>query len=223
MTTLHSHDITTLIAELRAIAPNRPLSYGESLQVARLQASRLRRWANASSLDINLAWLLNQTTVPVNLVPSHKLNEESGMTTNAITGQLEMYLNRAEPTQRQRFSLLHEFKHVLDFEAADRLHAYLGSGNVEAQANQIELIANEFAGQVLMPKRLVVSTWVKTQNLALAANLFNVSAEAMKTRLTKLGLLGDSRPRPRRYFRLSGAVLFDQIATQRQYEDEVAA
>lgn len=224
MTQPTSLDITTLIAELRGIAPSRPLSYGESLQVARLQASRLRRWAKANTPDINLAWLLNQATVPVNLVPSHKLNEESGLTTNAISGRLEMYLNRAEPAKRQRFSLLHEFKHVLDFDAADQLHAHLGSGNPQAQANQIELIANEFAGQALMPKRLVVSTWVKTQNLALTAGLFNVSLEAMKTRLTRLGLIGDAPARPRRYFRFSGPLrMVDPLTSEYRYEDEVAA
>lgn len=223
MTTPTITTMNTFIAELRHVAPPRALSYGESLQVARVQAVKLRSWAKATAPDINLVWLLNQRAVPVNLVASHKLGEESGLTTNAISGRLEMYLNQAEPAHRQRFSLLHEFKHVLDFDAADQLHAGLGSGNPRAQANQIELIANEFAGQVLMPKRLVVSTWLKTQNLALTASLFNVSLEAMKTRLTRLGLIGEAQPRPRHYFRFSGPLRFDQLVTQRRYEDEVAA
>lgn len=216
--------MNTLIAELRQLAPKRPLSYGESLQVARLQAVKLRTWANASAPDINLAWLLNQRAVPVNLVPSHELSEESGLTTDLISGKLEMYLNRSEPAQRQRFSLLHEFKHCLDFVDAGRLHAGLGSGNRKVQADQIELIANEFAGQVLMPKRLVVSAWVKTQNLALVASLFNVSTEAMKTRLTKLGLIGDAKPRPRSYFRFNGGSLraLGSPISENVYEDEVA-
>jgi Zn-dependent peptidase ImmA (M78 family) len=220
-----NREIDSLIAVLRSSAPKRPLSYGESLQIARLQASKLRSWARATTRpDINLAWLLNQTAVPVNLVASHTLGEESGMTTNAISGQLEMYLNRAEPAQRQRFSLLHEFKHVLDFADADRLHAALGSGNQKVQEDQIELIANEFAGQVLMPKRLVVSAWLKTQNLALTASLFNVSLEAMKTRLTKLGLIGEIKPRPRSYFRLHGPMhVVNELTGRAQYEDEVAA
>jgi Zn-dependent peptidase ImmA (M78 family) len=127
-----------------------------------------------------------------------------------------MYLNRSEPLQRQRFSLLHEFKHVLDFPDADRLHGRLGSGNPRVQADQIELIANEFAGQVLMPKRLVVSAWLKTQDLTLTANLFNVSPEAMATRLTKLGLLGAAPARPRGYFRLTAS-------PTHRFDDEVAA
>jgi|SRR5580765_40951 len=193
-----------LMSELRQLAPNRPLTYGESLAVARLQASKLRSWANAREPDINLVWLLNQKAVPVELTASHRLHEQSGVTTNAVGGVLRMFINEHEPAERQRFSLLHEFKHVLDFDTADQLHRNLGCGNREVQQNQIELICNEFAGQVLMPKTLVVKAWVRTQNLSIMANLFNVSAEAMKTRLEKLGLIGDKKPRPRAYFRLGG-------------------
>ena len=224
MTTPTKEQMNTLITDLRQLAPKRSLTYGESLQVARLQATKLRLWAPATAPDINLAWLLNQTAVPVNFVPSHQLGEQSGLTTDLISGKLEIYLNQSEPAQRQRFSLLHEIKHSVDFPDSTRLHAALGSGNPKVQADQIELIANEFAGQVLMPKRLVVSAWVKTQNLRLVAALFNVSAEAMKTRLTKLGLIGEPRPRPRGYFRLSGGPLtvFDELTGRYVYEDEVA-
>jgi hypothetical protein len=203
-----------LLSELRAIAPRRPLSYGESVQVARLQASKLRSLAGADRLDINLVWLLNQRAVPVNFVPSHALGEESGLTTNAISGRVEMYLNQGEPAHRQRFSLLHEFKHVLDWTDADRLHRRLGSGNAAIQAAQIELIANEFAAHVLMPKRLVIRSWLQTQDLGLTASLFNVSREAMQTRLSRLGLLGDAPSRPRSYFRLSSGLSYgsDEVA-----------
>jgi hypothetical protein len=215
--------IQALIIELRALAPKRSLTYGESLQVAKLQAAKLRSWAKADQPDINLVWLLNQQAVPVNLVPSHQLGEESGLTTDHVGGKLQMFLNRAEPAQRQRFSLLHEFKHVLDFADATRLHAALGSGNVKVQADQIELIANEFAGQVLMPKSLVVRVWRKTNDVSLAAAVFNVSAEAMKTRLMKLGLIGEARPRPRSYFRRGRPIIAGQATTRDQIENEVAA
>ena len=101
MTQPTTTDITRLIADLRAVAPKRALTYGESLQVARLQAAKLRSWAKASGPDINLVWLLNQTVMPVNLVASHTLSEESGLTTDIISGKLEMYINQANPAQRQ--------------------------------------------------------------------------------------------------------------------------
>lgn len=208
MTTPTKATMAELLRELRALAPNRPLTYGESLQLAHVQAARFRRWAGANEPEINLIGLVKQRLVPVNFVPSHSLNGESGMTTNAVGGKVQLFINENEPLVRQRFSLLHEWKHVLDFEHADVLHAKLGRGNAKLQADMIEWICNEFAGHVLMPTALVKRTWFATQDLTLAANLFNVSTEAMATRLEKLGLIGERKPTPHTYFRRVG-VLFD--------------
>jgi hypothetical protein len=73
-----------LVTELRALAPHRPLSYGESLHVARRQAAHIRHWTNTTEPHINLIWLLKQEAVPVHRIPSHQLNEASGLTTDAI-------------------------------------------------------------------------------------------------------------------------------------------
>src|SRR6266511_1087983 len=70
----------TLITELRSVAPRRPLTYGESIQVARRQAAKLRQWAKADEPAINLIGLLKQRAVPVSLVASYKLGEDSGLT-----------------------------------------------------------------------------------------------------------------------------------------------
>lgn len=190
-----------LVAELQKIAPRRPLTYGESLQVARLQAAHLRRWAEAEQPDINLIWLVKQRYIPVNFLPSYKLGEESGMTTDQVSGRVEMFINQGEPDVRQRFSLLHEFKHALDFVDAPLLHSQLGRGDRKVQDIMIESIANEFAAHVLMPTPLVKREWFALQNLTLVAGLFNVSTEAMARRLEKLGILGEPKPAPRAYFR----------------------
>jgi Zn-dependent peptidase ImmA (M78 family) len=199
--TIPKKEFHNLLDQLRQLAPKRPLTYGESLQIARLQADRLRQWAEADNPDINLIWLISQHAIPVQFVPSHKLDEESGLTTDLITGQLEMYINDNEPHLRQRFSLLHEFKHVIDFYDADVLHAKLGCGNEEAKGRMIEWACDEFAGNVLMPTILVKRLWFKVQDLPTMANLFHVSVEAMATRLGKLGLLGEVKPKSRHYFR----------------------
>jgi Zn-dependent peptidase ImmA (M78 family) len=191
----------SLIDELRSVAPNRPLTYGESLQLTHVQASRLRRWAEADQPDINLLWLIRQRAIPVNFVPSYKLGEESGLTTDHIEGRLQMFINQNEPRVRQRFSVLHELKHVLDFERADVLHAKLGSGNAKRRADMIEWIANEFAAHVLMPTGMVKRLWFSSQDVSLMASLFNVSMEAMSTRLDHLGLTGEQATTPRTYFR----------------------
>jgi uncharacterized protein DUF955 len=172
-----------------------------------LQAHHLRSWADAQDRpEINLAPLLNQKAVPIQFVPSYTLGEQSGLTTNGVDGKIQVFINESEPTERQRFSLLHEWKHVLDFDDADTLHQQLGVGNAQVQDTIIEAIANDFAAHVLMPTALIKSYWFKTQNVSLCAGLFNVSTEAMNRRLTKLGLI--DRPKPKRYtyFRHSSLV-----------------
>lgn len=207
MTNATTGDTNRIIAQLRALSPKRPQTYGMLLQVTRLQASKLRQLRLApDELDINLAWLLSQQAVPVNRVPSYQIGGESGLTTNAISGRLEMYVNANEPLVRQRFTLLHEFKHVLDFEDANLLHSQLGSGNEKRRAVQIEQLANEFAGCVLMPTMLVKRAWFAVQDIDAVAALFNVSPEAMATRLAKLGLVGKPEIEPRMYFRRVGAL-----------------
>lgn len=195
--------VAALIDALRTYAPKHPLSYGLSIMVARRQAAYLRRWAKATEQpDFNLAWLVEQKVVPVNLVPSHKLAEESGLTTNAVGGRLQIFVNSQDTPTRQRFSLLHELKHWIDWDEADVLHARLGVGDPKLQKSMIEWIANEFAAHVLMPTMLVKRAWFRSQNLSMMANLFNVSPEAMDTRLRRLGLIDTPQPpRTRAYFR----------------------
>ncbi|HEV2638172.1 MAG TPA: ImmA/IrrE family metallo-endopeptidase [Actinocrinis sp.] len=194
----------SMLSELRATVPHRPLTYGDSLQSTRNQAAKLRQLIGADTPEINLLWLIDQRAVPVNFVPSYRLGEQSGLTTDYITGKLEVFINEGEPPVRQRFSVLHELKHVLDWPDADLLHGKLGSGNKELQGKLIEQIANEFAAHVLMPTGLVKRIWFNSQDIQLAASMFNVSREAMTTRLEKLGILGDPKPRPRLYFRATG-------------------
>ena len=204
-------EMATLVAEMRSLAPKRPLSYGESLQVARLQASRLRRLLDIDKPDINLIWLVKQREYPVHFVASHKLGEESGMTTNAVGGKVRMFINEGEPDVRQRFSLLHELKHVLDFDDADLLHKRLGSGVAKRREQQIEWICNEFAACVLMPTALVKQTWYRAQDVSLAAGVFNVSPEAMSTRLERLGLRDKEQRSFKSYFR-RGALAVEPCA-----------
>jgi len=206
--------MTRLISELRKLAPNRPLSYGESIQVARLQAAKLRKLLGIDVPEINLLWLIQQMVVPVRFVPSHELNEDSGLTTDLIDRQLQIFINEAEPAIRQRFSMLHELKHVLDFPHAKTLHGRLGSGDATLKGNMIEWIANDFAAHVLMPTPLVKRVWHKTQDVALCASFFNVSREAMTTRLTKLGLMGEARQLPRTYFRTNGLLPSTDMSTE---------
>lgn len=193
-------DMNALLAQLRALSPNRPLTFGDALHLAGNQAFRVRQWLNSADARTNLAWLLNQRAVPVHRIPRYKLGDTtSGLTTDAVDGKLQVFINQNEPHVRQRFTLAHELKHVIDFYSGDSLYARLGSGNTARQHDQIEAICNHFAATLLMPTAQFKAAWFRTQDVALVANLFYVSHEAVMTRLTKLGLR-DTPPTPSRTF-----------------------
>lgn len=191
----NKQEMRALISHWRSLIPNRPLTYGQHLSYAREQAHHLRAFADTDNPAVSLGWLLNQRAIPVHLVPSYTLNANSGLTTDHYGGKLQVFINETEPPLRRRYTLLHEWKHVLDFYDSDTLYRNLGTGDEEKQYGQIEAIANEFAAHVLMPDQLVLDVWSGTQDIQQAAGMFQVSDEAMYYRLKKLGLI--DRPKKR--------------------------
>ena len=94
-------------------------------------------------------------------------------------------LSADEPLVRQRFSLFHEAKHVIDHRATQWLYPkYRYSSPVLA-----EQLADHFAGCVLMPKAWLTSLYCAGQtDLGQLASIFDVSERAIEVRLHYLGL-----------------------------------
>ena len=194
-------EMAQLIENLRALAPKRPLTYGQSLEVARRQAGYLRLWVGGSAPALSLTWFVQQRYVPVHFVPSYAMKHKSGLTTDEIHNRLQVFINDNQPVLRQRFTLAHELKHILDFDDAPALHANLGCGNEQTRKERVEMIANEFAAYLLMPAALVEHIWLTTLDLSQCARIFRVSEEAMHRRLVNLGFLEGREPTRRRHYR----------------------
>ncbi len=195
-------EILALIDHWRTLVPReRPLTYGEHMQSTQVQSHHHRALLDSGSPDVNLIVLVEQTVIPVEFVPSYVLGGESGLTTDEPDNVLRILINENEPVVRQRFSVAHEWKHALDFYDNDIMYRDLGQGDEEKRYKQREAIANEFAAHLLMPTHLVKALWFTTPDIHQLAATFNVSGEAMKRRLEKMGLIGEPKPRPRKYFR----------------------
>jgi Zn-dependent peptidase ImmA (M78 family) len=189
----------TLIDVIRSASPKRPLSYGESLSLARRQAGLIRQLLGATEPEFDTTWLIEQTVVPVRHFASYEVDPDVSGYTKAHGENGELHINKTEPIVRQRFTLLHEFKHLLDARDEDTLHAYLGGGNKTKKAGQIESICNEFAASLLMPLPILKDLWSKgTRETAQLARIFNVSGEAMNYRLIRMGFK-ERKPWYRRY------------------------
>jgi Zn-dependent peptidase ImmA (M78 family) len=98
-----------------------------------------------------------------------------------------MLLNASEPMVRQRFSVFHELKHVLDHPNAETFYPAFGSMTSKQRQEQI---ADYFAACALMPRVWINRAWRNDiQDVADLARLFHVSREAMRYRLNSLGLV----------------------------------
>lgn len=176
----------SILASLRGVIPVRTVEFAEAMQIAELQAARLLELTDSTEGPISSAVITELPRIVVRREPL----PTSGMSywdgRNWIIA-----INSAEPTTRQRFTLLHEYKHIIDHGATDRLYTgttrYLGD-------EQAEQAADYFAGCALMPKRLMKRAWGQgIQRAADLARRFEVSERAIEVRLAQLGLTASQR------------------------------
>jgi Zn-dependent peptidase ImmA (M78 family) len=97
-------------------------------------------------------------------------------------------LNGLEPPTRQRFSLAHEFKHILDHKTGVGTLRPLPTN--PGARRRTEQLCDYFAGCLLMPRPWVKAAYASgLQDIAELAQHFEVSQQAMQVRLLQLGLV----------------------------------
>lgn len=174
----------SVVAELRALCPHRPLTLGEGLRVAELQANRLLRAAEIREPPVPESVITELPRVSVERVARIPVSGSVRWS----KGLWMIALNRHEPAVRQRFSLAHELKHVLDAPFGDMLYPTWRGLRADDRTEQV---ANHFAACLLMPKAWVRRSYFNygVTGLAQLASDFGVSQTAMRFRLESLGLV----------------------------------
>jgi len=171
----------SLLSSLRSVTPLRPTTFGESLRVAELQANKLLEYGGATDEPFDDVQICDLPRVVVTYadLPVSGTSHWNGT-------QWVIALNRHEPLVRQRFTMLHEFKHVVDHGQAFRLYT---SDRRHSAQEQAELAADYFAGCALVPKRLLKRAWGQgIQRVSELAEHFGVSTAAIDVRLAQTGL-----------------------------------
>lgn len=169
------------LAQLRGLVPNRAVTEREALQIAELQAARFRR-----HLGIEEALFPTEALD----LPRIRIEFDADLPSSGMAfwsgSSWVIVLNPTESRTRQRFTLLHEFKHIVDHTTKDRLY---GADSLR-DAPAAERAADYFAACVLMPKMYVKRHWgCGPRSITSMAKLFNVSPAAMRFRLDQLGLI----------------------------------
>ena len=179
---LGTPDSADAIRALRQLMPSRALTWAESHAVAEWQATLLLQLSQ-----------VDEPPVPqfiISSLPGIVVEWRQGWPTSgsAVETRSHWHIVIAgdDPRWRQRFSLAHEFKHVLDRPMIDRLFTRLPRWQ---RAQRAERLCNYFAACLLMPRAWIKRDWCSgLQRVPELARRYYVSEEAMSTRLSEIGL-----------------------------------
>ncbi|WP_336855982.1 ImmA/IrrE family metallo-endopeptidase [Sinomonas albida] len=188
----------SILASLRSLIPDRMVtSHAEALRIAEHQATRLLELFEIDDGPIPVELIAELPKIHVEYI---KAPVSGACFWNGTTWVIQ--LNRHESWTRQRATLAHEYKHIVDHARADTLYA--GSRTLTAH-EQAERVADFFAGCLLVPKKLLKRAYYGgIQRTADLAEHFQVSEAAITVRLNQTGI---TEPTPRC---LPPATLFSQ-------------
>lgn len=173
---------TNVIAALRSLMPSRAVTWAEAHAVAEWQATLLLRLSHVDEPMVPQFIICNLPGIYVDWRPDWPTDAMAVRAGN----HWRIVVRSSDVIQRQRFSLAHELKHVLDDPFIDRLYRRLPVDQRHARA---ERLCNYFAACLLMPRAWVKRDWCSgRQNVRELARSYFVSVEAMTTRLSELGL-----------------------------------
>ena len=172
-----------LVADLRALMPQRALSMNESFRVAELQASRLLSGSGVTEPYVPEAVIAGLPRVQVERLSPIPVSGS----THWVRGRWHIIVNGSEPLVRQRYSLAHEAKHILDAPFIHLLYPALYGQTADERSEQV---ADFFAACLLMPRPWVKRSWGRgLHDLRRLAATFAVSQTAMRIRLLQIGLI----------------------------------
>lgn len=176
----------SVLSRLRAL-PRGRAGYSEhaTRYLAERQAALLRYLTTGIDTSIEqIIGSMPRVRVQAGEIPTSGLSHWDGR-------QWIITYNVFEPRTRQRFTILHEYKHIVDH--PDVADLYRSRRDATA-SEQMEQAADYFAGCVLVPRALLVDAWNDgmTEPAALAHH-FDVSVPAINVRLMQVGLRGNTK------------------------------
>jgi Zn-dependent peptidase ImmA (M78 family) len=190
-----NQDPKTVLQSLRALVPARGLQHHEAQGIAERQATRLLTILDQRDAPVDVGLIAELPRIEVRVVPNRDLAGLSGMS-QWLKPQSHWLIavNRDDSQTRRRFTLGHEFKHIMDNPFINVLYPESDYGKQSAE-ERAERMCDYFAACLLMPRPWVKRAWTRgNQNTEALAAIFNVSPAAMDRRLQDLGLI-ESRAR----------------------------
>lgn len=208
-TTTHTRSV---LQSLRSLIPERDhITPDEALRIAELQAARLLALHGVTTWPVPREVI---TELPkIRILPSSNVADGASFW-DARGSEWIILLSRRDSWRRQRFTLAHEYHHIVSHTARERLfHDTRTRRGILTADRQAEQAADYFAGCLLVPRTMLKRAWASgIQRTDALARTFDVSEQAIAVRLRQTGLV-ESRgrtctppstyttsPRPRQVF-----------------------
>jgi len=155
----------------------------ESMRIAEIQAQRFLTLVGAHEPPVPERVIAELPRIEVSRLHPFPISGASHWS----HGRWMVALRASEPVTRQRFSLAHEFKHILDHRFAEVMYSAIPK---DQRHRAVEQICDYFAGCLLMPRPWLKRAWGGgLQRLPALADRFGVSEVAMTVRLNQIGLI----------------------------------
>jgi hypothetical protein len=173
----------SVVSECRLLCPRRRLAPWEAKSIAERQAHRFLALMRVTEPPFPAEAIEYLPRVEVRYLKTLRVS-------GAIAwrrGRWRVIVNRGDSRGRQRFSLGHELKHLLDHPVRHLLYVDSRYGSAEREA---EAAADYFAACLLMPKAWLKRSFYNEgfRDPVVLARQFQVSAPAMRWRFDQLGL-----------------------------------
>ncbi|MER6284458.1 ImmA/IrrE family metallo-endopeptidase [Streptomyces sviceus] len=194
----------SFLHQMRELLPDRAMTAEQGKEVAERQANRLLHLFGITEPSVDVARIGELPHIHLEVsdsIPASGLSHFTGKQWNIV-------VRAKDSVSRRRFTLAHEFKHIIDHPYMDVL--YPGFAVDRVLKKRIETVCDHFAASFLMPALWVQREWERGIHDALTlARIFKVSEAAMRVRLHVLGLGAGGGGRPpqnpddvRTYFRI---------------------
>lgn len=174
------------------MTPRRRLSHLEAMHLAQAQAEKLRELLGVTDYYFPTRLLDELPHLRIEVVDDLPASGASFWG----RGNWHIHLPASEPWIAHRLTVLHELKHIIDHPKQGDVYderAFVAYG-------ERELIADYFAGCVLVPDALLLKAYRTTKDTKAPAELFAVGERRIRHRLSETGLTDELDGIPRRSF-----------------------
>lgn len=157
---------------------------------ARIEAEKLAKEMKVSEYPVDVTAIAEKLDIEVTPVTFIDDRTSGMIIADAEKQTVEILIADSEDFERQRFTIAHELGHYKERKIAnDDDYSFVEKRHPDSY-DLHEFYADEFAGNLLMPARVICDLYEADKSVSAMATFFGVTPSAVRKRLTRLKKMG---------------------------------